>query len=134
MTLLKKQRVCILVVCVLAASCISLYAQGGHMVHLGDARVDGARDRDSITVGRSTERSGRSSCGFTGGAVNFDRVIVRYGNGTQEELQIRNRIESGGRTRIIDLPGDRRIIQSVELWYGKDTWRTRPKVSLYGVR
>jgi len=104
------------------------------MVHLGDARVDGARDRDSITVGRSSGAFRAIQLRVHGGAVNFDRVVVRYGNGTQEELQIRNRIESGGRTRIIDLPGDRRIIQSVELWYSKDTWRTRPKVSLYGVR
>ncbi len=68
----------------------------------------------------------------SGGAVNFDRVIVRYGNETMEEIQVR--IPNGGRTRIIDLPGDRRIIRSVDLWYSKDRWTRRPTVSLYGIR
>ena len=31
-------------------------------------------------------------------------------------------------------PGERRIIQSVDLWYSKDRWTKRPKVSLYGLR
>jgi hypothetical protein len=34
---------------------------------------------------------------------------------------------------VIDLPGERRIIRSLNLWYGKDNWRRRPKVSLYGL-
>ncbi len=46
---------------------------------------------------------------------------------------MRDLIPAGGRTRIIDLPGERRIIRSVDLWYGKANWTKRPKVSLYGV-
>jgi hypothetical protein len=132
--LLKKKRVCALWVCLLSLTSVLVYAQRAHMVHLGDARVDGARDRDSIRVGASSGAFRAIQLRVSGGAVNFDRVVVRYGNGTQNEVPVRSRIPSGGQTRIIDLPGDRRIIQSVELWYSKDTWRTRPKVSLYGVR
>ena len=73
-------------------------------------------------------RSGAIQLRVHGGAVNFDRVIVRYGNGTQEELQIRNTIpDEAGQTRIIDLPGERRIIQSVDFWYGKATWEETSK-------
>jgi hypothetical protein len=35
---------------------------------------------------------------------------------------------------VIDLPGDRRVIQSVDLWYSKDKWTRRPKVALYGLQ
>ena len=42
--------------------------------------------------------------------------------------------ESRMGVRAIDLPGERRIIQSVDLWYGKDRWNKRPKVSLNGIR
>jgi hypothetical protein len=63
-----------------------------------------------------------------------ERVVVHFGNGSPEELVIRDRIPSVGRTRSIDLPGERRVIESVELWYGKDRWRHRPKVSLFGIR
>src|SRR5258708_3763847 len=139
MKMIRKQKPWMLGV-VLVALCTSLYAQGGpraqraQMFHLGDARVDGARDQDSIRVGPSAGAFRAIQLRVSGGAVNFDRVLVRYGNGTQEQLQIRSRIPDGGQTRIIDLPGERRRIQSVDLWYSKDTWRQRPRVSLYGVR
>ena len=94
--MLKKHKMIRMLGVFLLASCTSLFAQGGRMVHLGDAHVDGAVDHDTIRVERS------------------DRA--------------------GGQTRSIDLPGDRRIIRSVDLWYGKATWRRRPKVSLYGVQ
>jgi hypothetical protein len=110
------------------------YAQRAHMVYLGSAHVDGAVDHDSIKVGRGDGAYRAIQLRIGGGAVNFDRVIVRYGNGTMEELQVRNRIPDGGRTRIIDLPGDRRIIQSVDIWYSKDRWSRRPNVNLYGIR
>lgn len=120
----------------LLVSCTSLYAQGvqgGRMVHLGDAHVDGAVDHDTIRVGRSEGTYRAIQLRVSGGAIHFDRVIVRYGNGTQEELALRDLIPAGSRTRIIDLPGDRRIIRTVDLWYAKANWKKRPKVSLYGV-
>jgi hypothetical protein len=132
--MLRKRKLWLLGLCLIVASSTSLYAQRAHMVHLGDASVDGARDRDTINVGRRAGAFRAIQLRVHGGAVNFDRVIVRYGNGTQEELQIRSTIPSGGQTRIIDLPGERRIIQSVDFWYGKANWLRRPRVSLYGVR
>jgi len=132
--MLKTNKIIWLLGVFLFASCTSLFAQGGRMVHLGDAHVDGAVDHDTIRVGRSDGTFRAIQLRVSGGAIRFDRVIVRYGNGSQEELAIRDLIPAGGQTRIIDLPGDRRIIRSVDLWYGKATWRRRPKVSLYGVR
>jgi hypothetical protein len=96
--------------------------------------VDGAADHDSIKVGRSDGAFRAIQLRISGGAINFERVIVRFGNGTQEEIPIRSRIPDGGQTRVIDLPGERRMIQSVDIWYGKDNWRRRPKVTLYGLR
>ena len=57
-----------------------------------------------------------------------------FHDGSHEELVIRDRIPAGGQTRAIDLPGDRRVIESVELWYGKARWEHRPKVALFGLR
>jgi hypothetical protein len=112
----------------------TLQAQRGRWTFLGDSHVDGSVDHDSIRVGRSDGTFRAIQLRISGGAINFERVIVRYGNGTQEEIPVRARIPDGGHTRIIDLPGDRRIIQSVDLWYGKGRWSKRPKVSLYGIR
>lgn len=119
---------------VMLALCTSLYAQRGRWTYLGNSHVDGANDHDSIKVGKSDGGFRAIQLRISGGAINFERVIVRYGNGTQEELQVRARIPDGGHTRAIDLPGERRLIESVDLWYSKDHWSKRPKVSLFGLR
>ena len=111
----------------------SLHARREQWQYLGDSHVDGLQDHDSIKVGRSAGTYRAIQLRISGGAINFERVIVRYGNGSQEEISIRARIPDGGQTRVIDLPGERRIIQSLDLWYGKENWRRRPKVSLYGL-
>jgi hypothetical protein len=67
-------------------------------------------------------------------AVQFNRVIVHYGNGQSAPIQIRSKIEAGGQTRAIDLPGQRRIIQRVEFFYQRANWGLRrPKVRLFGL-
>lgn len=119
---------------VMLALCTSLYAQRGRWTYLGNSHVDGANDHDSIKVGKSDGGFRAIQLRISGGAINFERVIVRYGNGTQEELQVRARIPDGGHTRAIDLPGERRLIESVDLWYSKNHWSKRPKVSLFGLR
>lgn len=119
---------------VMLALCTSLHAQRGRWTYLGNSHVDGANDHDSIKVGKSDGGFRAIQLRISGGAINFERVIVRYGNGTQEELQVRARIPDGGHTRAIDLPGERRLIESVDLWYSKDHWSKRPKVSLFGLR
>jgi hypothetical protein len=106
----------------------------GRWAHLGNAHVDGGQDHDNIRVGIQDGRFRAIQLRVSGGAINFERVIVHFGNGSQEELVVRQRIPAGGRTRPIDLPGERRVIQSVELWYSKDSWHRRPRVDLYGIR
>jgi hypothetical protein len=107
--------------------------QQPHTVFLGSGRVNGGLDHDTIQAGQQgTFRA--IQLRVSGGAVNFLRIVVQYGNGTRSEIQVRSNIPSGGATRLIDLPGDRRIIQRVDFWYSKANWATLPKVSLYGVR
>ena len=118
----------------LLALCTSLQARRESWEYLGNAHVDGSQDHDSIKVGRSAGSYRAIQLRISGGAINFERVIVRFGNGSQEEIAIRSRIPDGGQTRVIDLPGERRIIQSLDLWYNRDHWGKRPKVSMYGLR
>ncbi len=119
----------------LAFSTPTVYAQhGDRWERLGDAHVDGRQDHDVIHVGRHDGRFRALSLSVSGGEIFFEKVLVHYGNGSTEELVIRDRIPSGGRTRAIDLPGDRRVIESVELWYSKGSWTHRPKVTLFGLR
>jgi hypothetical protein len=115
------------------AFCTSVYA-GEHWTYLGDSHVDGSVDHDSIKIGRSDGDFRAIQLRVSDGAIDFEHVVVRYGNGTHEEIPIRTHIPDGGHTRVIDLPGERRVIESVDLWYSKGNWSRRPKVSLYGAR
>jgi hypothetical protein len=108
--------------------------QQPQMVLLGSGRVSSGLDHDTIQAGGQLGTFRAIQLRVNGGAVNFLRVVVQYGNGTRSEIQVRSNIPAGGVTRIIDLPGDRRIIQRVDFWYTKANWATLPKVSLYGVR
>ncbi|HEU0179886.1 MAG TPA: hypothetical protein VFV58_37105 [Blastocatellia bacterium] len=103
-------------------------------VLLGQTTVDGQRDRDRIVLGRAEGRFQSIQLRVIGAPVEFQRVVVNYGNGTKEEVEVRDRIPAGGQTRAIDLRGNDRVINSVEFLYSKGTWRpnARPRVSLYG--
>ncbi len=100
---------------------------------LGQTTVNGARDRDRIGIGRSEGRFESIQLRVTGGPVEFQRVIVNYANGTNQEIEVRDLIPAGGQTRAIDLRGDERTISSVDFVYGKANWRrgSMPRVSLY---
>lgn len=104
------------------------------MVLLGERHIDGRMDTDKIDVGKDAGTFRAIQFRVEGGTVNFDRISVKYLNGQTEEISVRSEIPPGGRTRLIDLPGDRRVIESISLWYSKGEWRTRPSVRVYGVR
>src|SRR6266550_3368210 len=102
-------------------------------IHLGDKHVDGKLDHDKISIGRDDGRFRQLQIRVADAPVNFQRVVVHFGNGTDEELQFRERINPGAETRAMDLRGRGRFIKSVEFWYEKANWGpTRPTVSLYG--
>ncbi len=112
-------------------------AQGARRwILLGETTVDGSRDRDRILLGRSEGRFRSIQLRVVGAPVEFQRVIVHYGNGASDELEVRQYIPAGGQTRAIDLRGDDRVINSVEFLYSKARWRSgaRPRVLLYGDR
>ena len=119
----------------LASLASAAYAQPGRWEFLGETHVDGRVDHDRIMVtgARGTFRAIRLR--VQAAPVEFDRVVVHFGNGSSDPIAIRHIIEPGRQTRVIDLPGNRRVIQSVEFWYRKADWRSRrPSVQLFGLR
>jgi hypothetical protein len=118
----------------LFASSGALFAQRWDF--LGDSHVDGARDHDNIRITRMQGMFRAIQFRVRGGAVEFDRVIIHYGDGASEPIRIRSRVPAGGRTGVIDLPGRRRVIDSIEFWYSKGNWASnrRPEVQVYGLR
>ncbi|MBA2683799.1 MAG: hypothetical protein H0U66_04855 [Gemmatimonadaceae bacterium] len=112
-------------------------AQAQHrrgMVLLGERHIDGRVDSDKIDIGRDNGTFRAIQFRVQGGDVRFEKIQIKYLNGEREDIDVRSDIRSGGRTRIIDLPGNRRVIESISMWYSKGEWRTRPQVRVYGVR
>ena len=106
----------------------------GRWERLGDSRVDGRRDHDTIRV-NARGRFQAIRFFVQGGDIEIQRVVVHFENGADTEVEVRDRIRTGRTTRGIDLPGDERRIRSVEFWYGRGNWgRSRPQLVLYGRR
>lgn len=105
------------------------------LVLLGQRAVNDRADHDVIPVtGVKGEFKGIKLT-VQRAAVDFHRVLVHYGNGTKQEIELRNTIPAGGESRIIDLTGAERIINRVEFWYDANTIRgRRAVVRLFGLR
>jgi hypothetical protein len=114
------------------------YAQrsrGGQWEYLGQSRVDGSSDHDNIKVGRGEGIFRMIQLRVEDAPVEFDRVVVHYANGGDEEVRIRQKVAAGGMTRAIDLRGGERALKSVEVWYGRAREGSRrPVLRLYGRR
>jgi hypothetical protein len=113
---------------------ISPVAHAKHWILLGTAHVDKSEDHKTIHVGSNAGSFHKIQLRVSGGPVEFQRVVVHFADGAQEELPVAERVRSGGKTREIELPGERRTIDGVELWYSKENLDTRPEVSLYATR
>jgi hypothetical protein len=101
---------------------------------IGDARVDGNRDHDTIRV-RSGNRFRAIRFFVQGGDIEIQRVVVHFESGDDTDVEVRSRVRDGRTTRGYDLPGRERRIRSVEFWYTKENWnRNKPQLVLYGRR
>jgi hypothetical protein len=103
-------------------------------VFLGERHIDGHVDNDKIDVGKDAGTFRAIQFRVAGGDVHFEKIQVKYLNGQREDIDVRSDIPAGGRTRLIDLPGDRRVIESISMWYSKGEWHTRPGIRVYGIR
>ena len=108
-------------------------AQSGTWVELGSAKVDGRVDHDEIWVTALRGDFTAIKLTVVDEGVEFDHVIVHYGNGRNEEVEVREFIKAGGETRVIDLTGDDRVIRKVDFYFKSNPETKRKgKVILYG--
>lgn len=92
---------------------------------LGSRQVNDRVDHDVIAVTSSRGDFRRIKFLVRGASVDFHRVVVHFGNGDDQRVEMRNTIPAGGESRAIDLPGGDRVIRSIEFWYDANTIRGR---------
>ena len=64
-------------------------------------------------------------------SVNFEDVTIHFGNGSTMDVPLRAVIKRGDRSRVIDLPGEARVIRKIVFRY-KTLGRERAKVVVWG--
>ena len=60
------------------------------------------------------------------------KLVVHYGNGETENIELRNNFSAGSESRVIDLRGNKRVIQKIVFWY--DTKNLARRNAEYGMR
>jgi hypothetical protein len=130
---MRRSRFSLFVACLLILSFGTLLqARSQAWAFLGYTRLDSRQDHSNIRVTRR-------DCSFgvirlrVSDAIFFDRLVVRFSNGTSREFIISERILPEGRNFVIDVAGEARLFESVELWYYKEPWGSNPRVTLYGI-
>lgn len=99
--------------------CTTLFAsaqQIGRWEKLGQKEVQFRTERDAIRASHKGTFT-KLKIHVKGAPVEFHKVIVKYANGSTQELKIRQVIEAGGETRILDLRGNKRVIREVVFYY-----------------
>jgi len=100
---------------------------------IGSKEVDYRVDHDTINVPFYKGDFRRIQLRVRRAPVRFQRVVVHFRNGGDQELEFRDLIRAGGQTRPIDLNGRERQISSVDLWYETASMnRRKAEVSVWG--
>lgn len=86
-------------------------------VELGCGKVGIKPDRDSIRVGRREGRFSAIKLAVRGSKIELIDLTVVYERGPPDELRVRKKIGDGEETPPLDLRGERRAIDRVELSY-----------------
>lgn len=84
---------------------------------LGARKINYGLDRDEILVTRAEGIFSAVQLRVKRGPINMHKMAIHYGNGEVEEVELRENFRAGSASRVIDLPGNKRIIRKVVFWY-----------------
>jgi len=84
---------------------------------LGEREVNGRMDKDRIEVGRYEGKFSKLSIVVENSDLELLDLEVNFAAGKSFHPAVRHVFKEGARSRVIDLPGDDRVIKSIELKY-----------------
>lgn len=98
---------------------------------LGERWVNGAAERDTIAAGATQGRYRRVMVKVEHSALEMFDVVITFGDGSTFSPPTRLIFGQNTWTRVIDLPGDARIIRQVQFRYGNLPGGGRAQVELW---
>ncbi len=99
---------------------------------LGERMVDGKVDRDVIAVGKADGRFSRLMLVVEHSALEMFDVEVFFGDGSKFSPPTRLVFGKDSASRVIDLPGDKRVVTKVAFKYGNLPGGGRAQIELWG--
>jgi len=87
---------------------------------MGDAQIERKSGTTQIAVGAEEGLAKRIKFEVRGMDMEFKKVTVTYENGDPEEIEVRDKVRRGGKTRAIDLKGGNRVIKKVLIAFKTD--------------
>jgi hypothetical protein len=112
---------------------VSVAADGKHeWVELGSQKVDAQKEKDTITVGSDEGQFGRIRIEVRDGDLVMSNIKVVFGNGESFSPDVKHEFKEGSRSRVIDLPGGKRVIKKVEFTYRSEKASNPATVVLFG--
>ncbi len=120
---MQRRRMILAVLVVMVGAAWTVQAQGGKPAWalLGQRNVTDRADHDTITVTGARGNFTAVKFEVQRRAVDFHRVVIHFGNGNDQNVELRNTIRAGGETRVIDIEGGDRVIRSIDFWYDAKT-------------
>lgn len=107
----------------------------GEWEKLGDRNVDFTLDKDVILVTGIQGQFSALKLKSKAGAIKITKVVVHFGNGTEQVLDTPNEIANGKESKVFDLVGDDRSINRVEFWYDTKGYAgKKAEIELWGKR
>ena len=98
---------------------------------LGERMVDGKGDKDTIAVGRGDGRFSAIQLKVEQSALELLDVVVTFGDGSTFSPPTRLVFGNGTTSRVIDLPGDKRVIKKVDFKYANLPKGGRAQIELW---
>jgi hypothetical protein len=110
-------------------------AAGEDWVRLGQREVAFRTERDTIMVTGVEGRFTKVVVEVNGNGIEVRDLELHFGDGSKQDVQVRQQIPQGGRTRVIDIEGAARVINRVVIVYKtEDRADGRATIVLHGLR
>lgn len=97
------------------------HAAGNKWELLGARQVTDKVDHDSIPVTAKEGKFTRLQLKVIGAPVQFRSMKVNFGNGDVQNVELKDVIQPGKTSRVIDVQGAERTIKSVDFVYDAQT-------------
>jgi hypothetical protein len=101
---------------------------------LGEQAVQGRVDRDRISVGRYEGRFSKLTLVVLDSDLELMEFGINFGDGTRYDPRVQHYFRENVRTRVIDLPPNGGIINSIDLKYRNLPGGGRARVQVWGFK